>query len=456
MRAKTELDLTSGSIFKRLIIYSIPFIFTNILQILFNAADVAVVGVFVGEQAVAAVGANSSLNVLLVGLFVGLSIGTNVVLARYVGARDIENARRTVGTSILVALIGGIALLLIGVPLAETFLVWMGCAPNILEMATSYLRIYFLGMPIMMVYNFCASILRAVGDTRRPLIYLLIGGVVNVGLNVFFVLVLKMTVEGVAIATIASQLICAVLSIIALLKSDGYACLKIKHLRFYKRQLKQICIIGLPSGLQSVAFNISNVLIQSTVNSFGDVGMAANTTAQQFDAVIYNVGNAISMSCMAFIGQNIGARRMDRVKQTILNGVLLSFIFTFGVGALFALLSEFLCGIIASSEEVISYACKRLTVLGITYFLCGIMEVFANSMRALGKPVIALFISVLGAVVLRLLFLEISMALWPSFAIIFYSYPVSWLCTILIYLCVLPSVYKKVKQKVMQDELKTD
>ena len=442
--AKAEMDLTNGSIFKKLIVYAIPFIFTNILQVLFNAADIAVVGIFVGDDAVAAVGANSSLSLLLVGVFVGLSIGSNVVLARYVGARQTEEAHKTVGTSILVALVSGFILLGIGVPMAETFLTWMDCDKEILDKAATYLRIYFLGMPIMMLYNFCASILRAVGDTKRPLIFLAIGGVVNVGLNLFFVIVLNMTVEGVAIATIASQAISATLSLIVLVKSDGYGALKLKRLRFYKEQLKEILIIGIPSAVQSVAFNISNVLIQSEINSFGKVGMSGNTTAGQFDGIVYNVGNAISMSTMAFISQNVGAKRMDRVKSVIFNGVL--------VGAIFALLSQFLCGIIASTQEVIEFATIRLTILCLFYFMCGVMEVFANSLRGMGKPVVALVVSIMGASVFRIIFLKVSMALWPSFATIFWSYPISWAFTILMYLLILPSTYKKVKAKIEAQE----
>ena len=448
MSRRAEMDLTTGSIFKKLFIYAVPFIFTNILQIVFNAADVAVVGIFVGDDAVAAVGANTSLSTLVTALFIGLSIGANIVLARYVGAQDMESARKTVGTSVLVAIVAGLILMAIGVPLAGWFLTIMDCAPEILPMATTYLRIFFLGMPIMMLYNFCASILRAVGDTRRPLIFLSIGGVVNVLLNVFFVLVLKMTVEGVAIATIVSQAISAGLSLTVLFKGDGYGSLKFKYLRFYKKQLGEIAILGVPSGLQSVAFNISNVLIQSTVNSFGAVGMSANTTAAQFDGVVYNVGNAVSMSTMAFVGQNIGAKRMDRVKRVIIDGIILVCILQFSVGALFALLSPFLCGIIASSEEVVQMATIRLSLMGYTYFFCGVMEVFANSCRAMGKPIVALIISVMGATVFRIIFLEITFKLVPEFYMIYVSYPASWIFTVICYLFFTPNVFKKVKAKI--------
>lgn len=445
---KMEMDLTTGPIFKKLIIYAIPFIFTNILQILFNAADVAVVGVFCGDNAVAAVGANTSLTGLIVSLFVNFSMGINVVLARYVGAQDKENARKTVGTSILIAPIFGVVLILIGVPFAPDFLKLMKCDPEILDMATTYLRIYFLGMPITLLYNFCASILRAVGDTKRPLIFLAVGGGVNVLLNLFFVLVLDMTVEGVAIATITSQAVSSILSLVVLIKSDGYGALKKKYLKIYKEQFLKIAYIAVPSGLQGIAFNISNVLIQSTVNSFGGVGMSANTTAQQFDAILYNMGNAIAMSSMAFVSQNLGAKKIDRVKQSITSGVFAVLIISLTFGLLFTLVAPFLCGIIARSQEVIDMAVIRLRIMGILYFTCSIMEVLSCSLRGMGKPVISLIISVLGAVIIRIICLEITFEIWPYFATIFFSYPISWTVTIIIYLCVVPIFYKRVKRQV--------
>lgn len=448
---RQEMDLTTGSVFKKLFIYAVPFMFTNILQILFNATDIAVVGIMVNDDAVAAVGANSALSGLLVNFFISLSIGSNVVLARYVGARNIDSAKKTVGTSIMLALVSGFFLLITGVPCAELFLRLMKCDPEILGMAAKYLRIYFLGMPIMLVYNFSASILRAVGDTKRPLIFLSIGGVANVILNVLFIL-MGMTVEGVALGTICSQLIATVLTLRVLFKSNGYGSLKMKYLRFSKKELKEILAIGIPSSLQSLAFNISNVLIQGKINSFGKVGMSGNTTATQFDAIIYNVGHAVAMSVMSFIGQNIGAKRMDRVKQTIISGVILSFLVSFGIGCIFALLAPELCGIISNSKEVIEYATTRLVIMSLTYFLCTEMEVFANSVRSMGKPVVALIVSVMGASVCRIAFLEIAFAIAPSFAIIFWTYPISWLLTCSIYSFIVPWVYKKTKAQIEKSE----
>ena len=454
MARAREMDLTSGSTFKKLIIYAIPFILSNILQILFSATDIAVVGIMVNDDAVAAVGANTSLSQLLVGFFIGVSTGASVVLSRYVGARDLENSRRTVGVSIMLAIFAGLILLVIGVPMSETFLVWMGCDAEILPQATTYLRIYFLGMPIMMVYNFGASILRAVGDTRRPLIYLVIGGVANVILNVLFIL-MGMTVEGVAIGTIVSQLICVILILIALFKSSGYGALRKKYLRIYKRQLLEIIQIGLPSGIQSIAFNISNVLIQSKINSFGKVAMSGNTTSQQFDGIIYQVGHAISLSVMAFIGQNVGAKRMDRVKTTIKDGIIIVTLFQFGIGAFFALLAKPFCSIIASSEEVLAYATTRLKILGFTYFFCGIMECLANAMRAMGKSVTSMIVSILGACVIRILFVQISFNFYPYFSILFIAYLVSWLFTISMYLFLVPKTYKTLKARMNLDKEST-
>ncbi|MBE5756235.1 MAG: MATE family efflux transporter [Clostridiales bacterium] len=450
MQRIKEMDLTNGPILKKLLIYSIPLILTNILQILFHTADIAVLGIMVSDDAVGAVSANGALNGLIVGLFVAFSIGTNVVLARKVGQKDLESARKTVGTSILIALISGFILLSIGVPLAEVFLKIMNCDPEILGMATTYLRIYFLGMPIMMLYNFCSSILRATGDTRRPLIFLAIGGVANVILNISFVL-MGMTVEGVAIGTILSQLISATLSLITLFKSKGYGNLQLKYLKIYKKELKEILHIAIPSALQNVAFNISNVLIQSTVNSFEKVGTSANGTAVQFDNVIYMIGNAIAVATTTFVGQNVGAKKPERIKKAILCAVLLCCTIELTIGLTFAIFAKNLCGIIAESQEVIKLASIRLTIMGSFYFLCSIMETLANAVRAMGKPVFSLIVSVLGASVFRIIFLKVTFYFVPEFYVIYLSYPVSWTFTILIYLFVTSMVYKRLKTRLQKE-----
>ena len=448
-----SMDLTTGPITKNLIIYAIPFIFASLLQILFHMADIAIVGIFVSDDAVAAVGANTSLTNLLVNFFVGFSVGAGVVLAKNVGAKDSESAKKTVGTAIFLSLIASVVLVAIGVPMARTFLVWMSCDESIIGLATTYLRIYFLGIPLAMLYNFSASILRASGDTRRPLTYLIIGGVANVILNLFFVLVLDMTVAGVAIATTASNGICAVLCVGTLLREKGYASLQLSEIKIHVKQLLEIVKIGLPSGLQSVAFNIANVLIQSTVNSFGAAGMSANTAAGQFDSMVYTVGNAIAMSVMTFVGQNIGATNTKRVKQSIVSGVIVGSITTFALGVTFAIFSPFLCGLIVSGEEVIAMAAVRLTIMGSTYFLCCIMEVFANAIRAMGRPVFSLVVSVLCATVFRVALLKVAFAILPEFWVIYCTWPASWALAIVIYSVLTPRVFKMMKADMYRKHL---
>ena len=448
-KANHELDLTSGKIMSKLIIYAIPFIFANILQILFNTADIIVLGAFVGDDAVAAVGANTALTGLVVNMFIAFSTGSSVVLARYVGARDLEGARNTIGTSIFIAVVSGFILTIIGVSLADVFLEVMGCDPEIRSMAATYLRIYFLGMPITMLYNFCASILRAVGDTKRPLIFLAIGGVVNVALNVFFVTVCGMTVEGVAIATVVSQAISTTLSLIVLFKGTGYGCLKLKKIKIFKKQFVEIVKIAIPSALQSLAFNISNVLIQSSINAFGKEATAGSAAATQFDAVIYNIGHAVALSCMSFVSQNMGAKRMDRVKKSITSSLFLCTVLTFGAGFLFYLLRYFLCGLVVDGPQQLEYATTRLTIMCLFYFLCCDMDVLSFSVRSLGKPTTAMVVSIIGAVGVRILALEVLKLIFPGvFGALFFAYVICWLFTIGLYCFVLPRVYKQAKKQV--------
>ena len=448
-KANHELDLTKGKIMSKLIIYAIPFIFANILQILFNTADIIVLGAFVGDDAVAAVGANTALTGLVVNMFIAFSTGASVVLARYVGARDLEGARNTIGTSIFIAIVSGFILMFIGVSLADVFLEVMGCDLEIRGMAATYLRIYFLGMPITMLYNFCASILRAVGDTKRPLTFLAIGGVVNVVLNIFFVTVCGMTVEGVAIATVVSQAISTTLSLIVLFKGTGYGCLKLKKLKIFKKQFIEIVKIAIPSALQSLAFNISNVLIQSSINAFGKAATAGSAAAAQFDSVIYNIGHAVALSCMAFVSQNMGAKRMDRVKKSISNSLFLCTVLTFGAGLIMYLLRYFICGLVVDGTEQLNYATTRLTIMGLFYFLCCDMDVLSFSVRSLGKPTMAMIVSIIGAVGVRILALEILKWLFPtSFGALFFAYVICWAFTIGLYCIVLPRVYKQAKKQV--------
>lgn len=444
--AKHEVDLTHGSILKKLLIVAIPLVLTNILQLLFNAADVAIVGIFVGDDAVAAVGANTSLINLIIGLFVGLAAGVSVVLAKYVGQGDVKRSNQLVGTAILMSLIIGFVLLFVGVFGARTFLTWMNCDPEILDGAALYLKIYCMGMPIIMLYNFAAGILRAVGDTLRPMLFLMLGGVINVGLNVFFVVVCDMTVDGVAIATVASQAVSAVLSMIVMFKSKGYSRFSVKHFRIYKAELVEIIRVGLPSGIQACMFNVSNVLIQSTVNSFLKVGTTANAVAHQFDAFVAMTGNGIALANMSLVSQNYGAMKIKRVKRSIWTSLIVTLIASLSVGIIVMLLAEPLCRIMTQDVNVIEMAKIRMNIMCCTFFIGGMMDTLTYSLRSLGKSTTAMIISIVFVCVFRVLWLNTFYLLNPTFAMIFYSYPISWAMSIIVDLMFLLPTIKKIEK----------
>ena len=423
---KLEVDMTSGAIFKKIVAFAVPLIFTNLLQILFNMCDVLVLGIFVNDRAVAAVGGTSALINLIVGLFVGLSVGANVMVSAYLGKKDEERVRRTVGTSLLVAVIVGTGLIFVGVFGAKTFLEWMSCDENVIDMSATYLKIYFIGMPVMMVYNFCAAILRAAGETVKPLVYLTIGGVVNVILNVFFVLVLKKNVEGVAIATVVSQCISAACCIVLLLKSKGALQLRFKYFRIYREQLWEMIKIGVPSGLQGCLFSISNVVVQSSVNSFGEYVMAGNSYSQQIESVVYQAMNGVSLSALSFVGQNYGAGKYDRIKKIVLECVLLVTAVGVVLGGLAVLLAKPIVGLITDDAYVVDVAAKRLLIVCAPYFLCGIMEVYSFTLRGFGKSTSSMLINLFGTCVFRLVWIKIMLGIIDEVYIIYWAYPISW------------------------------
>ncbi len=423
---KLEVDMTSGAIFKKIVAFAVPLIFTNLLQILFNMCDVLVLGIFVNDRAVAAVGGTSALINLIVGLFVGLSVGANVMVSAYLGKKDEERVRRTVGTSLLVAIIVGTGLIFVGVFGAKTFLAWMNCDENVIDMSATYLKIYFIGMPVMMVYNFCAAILRAAGETVKPLVYLTIGGVVNVILNVFFVLVLKKNVEGVAIATVVSQCISAACCIVLLLKSKGALQLRFKYLRIYREQLWEMIKIGVPSGLQGCLFSISNVVVQSSVNSFGEYVMAGNSYSQQIESIVYQAMNGVSLSALSFVGQNYGAGKYDRIKKIVLECVLLVTAVGVVLGGLAVLLAKPIVGLITDDAYVVDVAAKRLLIVCAPYFLCGIMEVYSFTLRGFGKSTSSMLINLFGTCVFRLVWIKIMLGIIDEVFMIYWAYPISW------------------------------
>lgn len=445
--SKHEMNLTQGKILKKLLIFAAPLVFTNILQLLFNATDIAVLGILVDDKAVGAVSATTALISLLVNVFVGLSVGSNVVLSKCVGMGDVKKARRVVGTSFALCLSCGAVLVLIGQLWSKTFLVWMGCPSELLAQASVYLEIYFIGVPIILFYNFAASMLRAVGDTFRPMLYMIIAGVANVGLNVFFIVVFDMTVEGVAIGTVASQAIASVLAFIAMRRSDGFCKFQYKNFRFYKQEVMDILKVGLPSGLQSSLFGISNVLISSTVNSFGAAATTGSGVAAQFDAFVYTVGYAAALACMSFVSQNLGAGKPKRIKKVVLISVAVAVSLQVIVGGFILLLSEPLMRIMSNSPDVLEFGRKRLFIMCGTYFLCGTMDTLVHAMRALGKSTTSMLLTVFFVCVFRIIWLKSIYLLNPTFEMIFYSYIASWVLNVSIHAVMLVREIKRLIKK---------
>ena len=443
-------DMLQGPLLGGIIWYTIPIILTSILQLLFNAADLVVVGRYCGSISVAAVGATGSITALIVNLFIGLSVGAGVTVAHGVGSREDEVVHRTVHTAIPMALVSGIVLTVVGVLLSETLLDLMGTPKNVLKLSSQYMKIYFGGITFTMVYNFAASILRAVGDTKSPLIFLSISGVVNVALNVFFVTKLHMNVAGVALATTISQGVSAVAMVIVLMKRTDAAHLCLKKLRFYKPQLLKMIRIGLPAGVQSSLFSISNVLIQSSVNSFGDVLMSGNAASQNLEGFLYVSMNSFHQTAVNYIGQNVGAKQYDRVKKIVFICLGSVVVLGLAMGTGMCLFGEQLLGIyITDSTEAISWGLIRLYIICQTYFVCGLMDVSTGALRGMGASVSPMIISVLGVCGIRIGWIMTIFKI-PRFHTpqsLYYSYIFSWTVTFLIQMCAFVMVYRKHKER---------
>lgn len=446
---KHEMNMCEGGIFKKLIIFALPLMATNVLQLLFNAADVAVLGIAGFD--VGPVGATGALINLIIGLFVGLSVGANVLVARYVGSGEKERANKVVGMSVILALIVGAVLTVVGFFCARTFLSWMDCPEKFIGDATTYMQIYFLGMPVILLYNFCASILRAVGDTVRPLIYLVIAGAVNVGLNFLLVYAFQLGVIGVAVATVVSQLISVILALISLIRSDGYSSLRRKYLRFFKDELVTMIKIGLPAGIQGCLFSLSNVVIQSTINSFGDVAVNGNTIAAQFDGFIYQAMNAIGLSCMAFVSQNLGAKKIDRIKRTVWLSALTVTAVGLAVGGIILLIARPVAGIMTKTPEEVQYAWDRLLITALTYFTCGLMDVMSSAMRGLGKSTLSMAVTLSGSCLFRILWVNTVCVKWHTPAALYWVYPVSWVLTFAISAVLYVPIVRRTGKKLLAE-----
>ena len=431
-RSSFEIDMTNGPLLGKIVKFAIPLALSGILQLLFNAADIIVVGQFVGPSALAAVGSTSALIQLITNLFIGLSIGVNVLVARYFGAGQRKDLSETVHTAILTSLISGVFLIFVGIALARPLLEMMGTPEDVIDQAVLYMRIYFGGMPVVMLYNFGAAILRAVGDTQRPLYFLFISGVVNVVLNLFFVIVLGMGVEGVAIPTVISQTISAVLVLLCLMRSEGPYQVHLKQLRITRHKLWMMTKIGVPAGIQGATFSISNVLIQSTVNSFGSVAMAGSTAGGNIEGFVWTGMDAFTQAALSFTGQNFGAKKYDRIHKVLMNCTLLTVVIGLVLGGGAYLAGDWLLRIYSNDPAVIDYGKGRMLMICAPYLTCGVMNVLVGAMRGLGSSITPMVCSIFGVCVLRVVWIYTIFELNPTWLMLFASYPITWIITTLI------------------------
>lgn len=446
---KYEMDMCSGSILKKMLLFTVPLMCSSILQLLFNAADVIVVGSFVGDNALAAVGSNTALINLLTNFFLGFSIGANVLVARFYGAKQEKELKETVHTAIMVSIYSGIALTLIGCIGAKQILIWMKTPKDVLPLATLYLRIYFIGMTATMLYNFGSAILRAVGDTRRPLYYLTAAGIINVALNLLFVIVLKMSVAGVALATVISECISAFLVIRCMRRSEGGIRLEWKNLRIYPQKFLKILQIGLPASFQGIIFSISNVIIQASVNSFGATVVAGNSAAANIEGFVYVSMNAFHQAAISFTSQNVGAAKYERVNKILYTAELCVIVVGIVLGNMAVFFGHPLLGMYTSSEIVMEAGMKRMRVIARTYALCGMMDVMVGSLRGLGYSVMPMLVSLVGACGLRLLwiFTFFQHAPFHTTTSLYLTYPASWIITFSAHVICFMIVRKKLAKR---------
>ena len=433
-KSAAPVDMLSGPILPQLMRFTVPLMLTGVLQLLYNAADLVVVGRYTGHEALAAVGATSSLTNLMINFFIGISVGANVVISRAIGAADNRKTASATHTAMLLGGIIGVVVGFFGFLLSPTFLTWMGTPAEVMASASLYLRIITLGFPAALVYNFGAAVLRAGGDTRRPLYFLTVSGLVNVGMNLFLVLVFHMGVAGVAIATITSQYLSALLVIMALRRLHTPSRLSLRRLKIRRDDFIDIVRIGLPAGLQSACFNISNVLIQSSINSFGAVAVAANTASGNIEGFIYTVMDAFAQSVLTFTGQNIGARQYRRVPKILHVGLLLTFVSALGMGVLAVLFRRPLLHLYTPDELVVDYGAARMMIIALTYFLCGFMNNFSSSLRAMGHSLMPMLTCIGGVCGVRILIIYTWFKLAPSLTVLYLSWPISWIVTTLILL----------------------
>lgn len=446
MNKRYQLDMTEGRLLPKILLFSLPLMASSVLQLLFNAADVVVVGKFAGSVALAAVSSTTSLINLITQLFIGLSIGVNVVVAKHIGERDFDKTYRSVSTSIIISLVGGVIVTVVGFLFCKTMLQLMGSPDDVIDLSALYLKIYFLGTIAMMLYNYGSAILRAQGDTQRPLKFLTLSGVLNVILNLIFVIVLKMSVAGVALATIISQYISAVLIMICLMKEKYPFGISLKEMTFDAAEFKQILVIGLPAGIQGTVFALSNVTVQSSINSFGKIVMAGNGAASNLEGFVYVAMNTFYQSAISFTSQNLGAKKYERLTPILFTclGCVLVTGAVLGIGLWY--FGDIFLSIYSSDPEVISAGIIRLSYIGKIYFLCGTMDVLCGCLRGMGYSLIPMINSLLGSCAFRLVWLATVFKIYHTQDMVYIVYPLSWIITIILHLILYIYVRKKMQK----------
>lgn len=428
---KHTVDMTKGSIFRHIIAFAIPVMIAGVLQTLYNAADTVVLGKFAGKEALAAVGSTGSAINLMLNIFIGLSSATNVVVARKFGAGNKSGVSKAVHTAIAVCITGGIFLAIMGIIFCKKILILMGSPDDVIDLATLYMRIYFTGIPVVLLYNFGSAVMRAVGDAKRPTYYLMGAGIINVTLNLLFVIVFDMSVAGVALATIIAQCISAFLVLRSLVKTEECFKLDIKKIKIHREQLREMIALGIPAGIQGSLFSLSNVIIQSSINSCGSDVIAGNSAAASIEGMVYIAMNSFFHAILTFTGQNLGAHKFDRIKKGFWTTFCISMIFGIILSQSVLLLSPLLLNLYTNSDVVIKFGEMRMGIICATYFLCGLMEVGTGSLRGLGVANRAMFTSLIGACGLRLVmtYLGAPYKEAEDLKFLFYSYPISWILT---------------------------
>ena len=429
LRKNKKVDMTEGPFLKKMIAFAIPLIITGLLQCLYNAADLIVVGQFRGDVAVAAVGSTGSLTNLMIGLFMGLSVGSGVLVAHYVGAKEDGEVKKVVHTSVIVAVVLGIIVAVFGFFCAGWLLTLMDTPVEVLAHATLYMKITALGFPASILYNYIAAMLRSAGDSKRPLIFLSISGIANVALNILLVTVFDMGVDGVAVATIVSQYLSAIMAFVYLLKTSGVLRFSFKDMRINWIKVKRMLYIGIPSGIQGTLFSLSNVLIQSSINSFGDDVVAGSAASSNIEGFVYIAMNSIYHVALTFIGQNVGARKYKNIRRLVVYSTLIVATIGITTGLTGVVFRYPLIGLYVSSEAALEAAFTRFMIIMPTYFICGMMDVFCGALRALDRSVTAMVISLCGACGFRILWIQTIFRWNATPESVYLSYPVSWIIT---------------------------